>query len=84
MADHSDSSPEIPKTKGRTELKIVVWHNYPPIPDRSHDYMAMYEHDDGDSGRYGNGSTPYMAILELINNINPTDEFYALVKERLR
>lgn len=68
----------------RTELKIVVWYEYPPIPDRRFDYLAMYEHDDGDSGRVGNGSTPFMAIKDLIDNINPTEEFDSLVESRRR
>lgn len=59
----------------RKQLKIVVWYEHPPIPDRKFDYIAMYEHDDGDSGRWGNGSTPFMAIKDLIDNINPTEEW---------
>jgi hypothetical protein len=36
------------------------------------DFTANYSHLPED---FGQGSTPYMAILDLINNVNPTEEY---------
>lgn len=47
-------------------MKIVVIHVYPPIPVRHHDYLAMFESDDGDSPRKGWGATQQEAIDDLL------------------
>ena len=51
-------------------LRIFVEHVYPPIPRSSFDWSAHYDDEEGPTGT---GSTPYMAILDLINNANPTE-----------
>lgn len=53
-------------------IRIFATYVYPPIPDRRWDWNAHYDDEEGPNGE---GSTPYMAILDLINNYNPTERF---------
>ena len=43
--------------------KIITQHIFPPIPDRSHDWMAFF--DDRDEGPTGFGTTEAEAIADL-------------------
>lgn len=70
--DHTYVDSPSPQARQSDRFKIVVYYENPPIPDRSHDWQAYYEGQE-EMGQYGEGSTPYMAILDLINNINPTE-----------
>lgn len=55
----------------RDGLRIFVTYVHPPIPDRRFDWCAHYDDAEGPTGE---GSTPYMAILDLINSHNPTEK----------
>lgn len=44
--------------------KVIVSHNYPPIPVREFDYVAYYEGQE-ESGHYGYGASERAAILDL-------------------
>lgn len=44
--------------------KIITQHIFPPIPDRSHDWMAYLDDTDGD-GPQGWGTTEAEAIADL-------------------
>lgn len=55
---------------GRTHIRIFCVDVHPPIPIRKFDFIAHYDDEEGPTGE---GSTPYMAILDLINNANPTE-----------
>ena len=50
-----------------TERKIVTRHIYPPIPDRSSDWVAYYEGCD-EFGSRGFGPTEQAAIDDLTDN----------------
>ena len=52
-------------------FKILVSFQHPSIPDRKFDWIAFYEGEE-EKREYGYGSTPYMAVLDLINNYSPT------------
>lgn len=52
-----------------TPLRIFVNNPYPPIPSNKFDWSAHYDDEEGPRGE---GSTPYMAILDLIDTANPT------------
>lgn len=54
----------------RDGLRIFVSYQNPPIPLRHWDWCAHYDDAEGPTGE---GSTPYMAILDLIDNANPTE-----------
>lgn len=69
MTDHLNS---LRKPARKDWFNIRVSHVFPPIPDRRFDWCAYYEGEE-EKGNYGEGSTPYMAILDLINNHNPTE-----------
>jgi hypothetical protein len=67
-------APPTPSQKGRRDdrFNITVVYRYPPIPDRRWDWCAYYEGTE-ETGHYGEGSTPFMAIKDLIDNYNPTN-----------
>lgn len=44
--------------------KIITQHVFPPIPTRSHDWMACLEDSDGD-GPQGWGATEAEAVADL-------------------
>lgn len=73
--EKSDSPSPIVQRDGlgsKARFQIVVFYAHPPIPDRKFDWQAYYDGDE-EKGQYGEGSTPYMAIKDLIDNINPTE-----------
>lgn len=45
-------------------MKIITQHIFPPIPIRTHDWMALLEDNDGD-GPQGWGKTEEEAISDL-------------------
>lgn len=47
--------------------KIVTFHAYPPIPDRSNDWCAHYDGEE-EAGNYGWGPTRAAAIQDFIDN----------------
>ena len=49
-----------------TDRKIVVHFVYPPIPIRSHDWLAMFADEDAESQNYGYGETKQAAIEDLL------------------
>lgn len=53
--------------------KIITNHEYPPIPDRSHDWAAYYEGTE-ENGNYGWGKTEAEAIADLVENYGEGDE----------
>ena len=52
----------------RAAPRIVTTHNYPPIPNRSHDWCAFYDGDE-ESGCYGYGATEAEAIQDFKDNV---------------
>ncbi len=52
------------KLRTAKEMKITTQHVYPPIPIRTHDWMACLEDGDGD-GPQGWGKTEAEAITDL-------------------
>lgn len=49
-------------------MKLSTSYIYPPIPPREFDWSAMFDCDDGDSGRVGFGRTEQEACLDLLAN----------------
>lgn len=47
-------------------MKLSTSYIYPPIPPREFDWSAMFDCDDGDSGRVGFGRTEQEACLDLL------------------
>jgi len=45
--------------------RIIVTHEFPPIPDRSFDYRAMHDGDDEAPWRHGWGRTEAEARADL-------------------
>lgn len=48
-------------------MKITTNFVHPPIPPREYDWSAMFDCDDGDSGRIGYGRDEQEAALDLID-----------------
>lgn len=48
--------------------KIITRNIYPPIPTRDHDWLAFYDDDGEEAGRYGYGATEAEAIKDLTDN----------------
>lgn len=48
--------------------KITTRCICPPIPIRTHDWMAFYDDDGEEAGRYGYGATEDEAIADLTEN----------------
>jgi len=48
--------------------RIITRYIYPPIPDRRYDWMAFYDSDGEEAGRYGYGATEAEAIADLTEN----------------
>lgn len=44
---------------------IIIHFEYPPIPDRRFDYVALFEGEEERQG-YGYGATPQGALQDLI------------------
>lgn len=61
---------ETPKRAGR---KIITSHIHPPIPIRSHDWMAYRDGDD-ETGPFGYGTTEWEAVRDLMVNEEGCDE----------
>ena len=55
-------------------MKINTFLVYPPIPTTKFDVCAMYDCDDGDSGRAGWGATKEEATKDLIDNFDAPNE----------
>ena len=45
--------------------RVVVYHEYPPIPDRRWDWRALHEGDDEEPWKHGWGCTREEAIADL-------------------
>lgn len=55
-----------PFAKGKCqERKIITVNNYPPIPVRHMDWLAYYDDEGAEAGRYGYGRTEEAAIYDL-------------------
>jgi len=64
--------PKAPQSASQVEgFKIQVSFQHPSVPVRKFDWVAFYEGEE-ERREYGYGSTPYMAVLDLINNYSPT------------
>lgn len=70
IGDSPNVSAESLKTPQRG-FKIQVSFQHPSVPVRKFDWVAFYEGEE-ERREYGYGSTPYMAVLDLINNYSPT------------
>lgn len=53
--------------------KILTRFVYPPIPDRSCDWLAWYEGEEDEQMHTGSGPTESAAIADLTENYDPLD-----------
>ena len=53
---------------------IHVTYEYPPIPDRSNDWMAVEDNYDGPGSPLGIGPTPLSAIGDLLMQLEERKE----------
>ena len=44
---------------------ILIHYEHPPIPDRSYDYVALFQGEE-ECAKYGYGATPQAALQDLI------------------
>lgn len=57
----------------RDNMKIKTNFIYPPIPIRTHDWVAWYDSLGEDSSPYGYGRTEVEAIADLTTNFPPEE-----------